>query len=226
MYKCCVFDLDGTLVNSIYAIQKSVNETLKAYKLGPITVEDTKIFVGDGYKKLVERALAACGDKELTHYEEAVDRYAEIFKDCCMYRVEAYDGIPQLLEFLKSHGLKVAVLSNKPHPRTIDNVEGVFGKGYFDRVYGEREDMGIRRKPAPDGVWSILEEFGATPKECLYFGDTNTDMETGKQAGVDTVGVTWGFRTRKELEAYSPRLIADHPSQVIGLVKEVNGIEK
>ena len=173
----------------------------------------------------MERALISCGDRELVHYEEAVKNYADIFKDCCLYQVEAYDGIRELLEFLKSHKIKTAVLSNKPHPRTLDNVEGVFGKGYFDLVYGEREEAGIRRKPAPDGVWSILEEFGAERSQCLYFGDTNTDMETGKNAGVDTVGVTWGFRPRKELEAYGPRLIADHPSQVIAFVKDVNHIE-
>lgn len=225
MYKCCIFDLDGTLVNSIYAIQKSVNDTISRWGLGPVTVEQTKIFVGDGYKKLLERALKACGDGELSHYEEALKLYPGIFKDCCLYRVEAYDGIMELLDFLKSHGIKAAVLSNKPHFRAIDNVESVFGKDFFDLAYGEREDMGIRKKPAPDGVWAMLRELGAGREECLYLGDTNTDMETGRNAGVDTVGVTWGFRDREELAAYQPKMIADHPSQVIQYVKDVNKIE-
>lgn len=225
MYKCCIFDLDGTLVNSIYAIQRSVNETLARFGLGPISVEDTKVYVGDGYRKLMERALRACGDKELVHYEEALKVYEEIFKSCCMYRVEAYEGIRSLLAFLKENGIRTAVLSNKPHLRTLDNVYGVFGKECFDLVYGEREDLGIRKKPAPDGVWAILEELGLDKKECLYFGDTNTDMKTGINAQVDTVGVTWGFRSREELEAFRPVLIADHPSQAAVFVKDVNHIE-
>ena len=226
MYKCCIFDLDGTLVNSIYAIQKSVNETLKLYNLGPISVEDTKEYVGDGYKKLMERALRACGDEKLTHYEESLGEYSRIFKDCCLYRVEAYPGIRELIDFLKAHGIKCAVLSNKPHDRAVDNVEGVFQKGYFDLVYGERESEGIRRKPQPDGVLAILKELGIKKEDCLYFGDTNTDMETGRNAGVDTVGVTWGFRPRKELEDYEPRLVADDTAQVIAYIKDVNGIEE
>ena len=142
-----------------------------------------------------------------------------------MYRVEAYEGIRELLEFLKSQGILIAVLSNKPHPRTLDNVEGVFGKGYFNLVYGEREDKGIRKKPCPDGVWAIAEELGLSKSEILYLGDTNTDMETGDNAKVDTVGVTWGFRTREELMAFHPALIADHPSRVVQYIKDVNGIE-
>lgn len=224
MYKCCIFDLDGTLVNSIYAIQKAVNDTLARCSLGPISEEDTKIYVGDGYRPLIERALKACGDKELKHYEDSLNVYNEVFRECCMYRVEAYEGIRELLAFLKEHGIRIAVLSNKPHARTLDNVNGVFGPGLFDAVYGEREPEGIRKKPAPDGVWDILKEFKAEKEECLYFGDTNTDMETGRNAGVDTVGVTWGFRSREELKAYNPKLIADHPSEIISLVKEVNGI--
>lgn len=225
MYKCCIFDLDGTLVNSIYAIKKSVDLTLEPWGLRPVTVEESKVFVGDGYKKLLKRALAAQGDEALAHYDEAVERYPEIFKGCCMYKVEAYDGIWQLLEFLKEHGICAAVLSNKPHPRTLDNVRGVFGEGIFQLVYGEREDKGIKKKPAPDGVWAIIEELGIKREEVLYLGDTNTDMQTGKNAQVDTAGVTWGFRDRKELEAFSPRLIADHPSEVARFIKDVNRIE-
>ena len=224
MYKCCIFDLDGTLVNSIHAIQRSVDLSLEKWGMRKITVDECRMFVGDGYKKLLERALAACGDSSLVHYEEAVALYPEIFKGCCMYRVKAYDGITKLLDFLKENHIKTAVLSNKPHPRTLDNVEGVFGKGRFDLVYGEREDKGIKKKPAPDGVWALMEELGVGREEVLYLGDTNTDMRTGRNAQVDTVGVTWGFRDREELEAFHPKLIADHPMDVVRFIKDVNGI--
>lgn len=224
MYKCCIFDLDGTLVNSIHAIRRSVELTLKAWGMRQVTEEECKVFVGDGYKKLLERALYACGDEKLTHYEEAVSRYPDIFKGCCLYRVEAYDGIRNLLKFLKEHDIRTGVLSNKPHERAIENVAKIFGAGCFDLVYGEREDMGIHKKPAPDGVLAMLKELRAAKEEVLYLGDTNTDMRTGRNASVDTAGVTWGFRSRKELEEFKPRFIADHPSQVVQIIKEANGI--
>ena len=116
MYKCCIFDLDGTLVNSIYAIQKSVNDTLSYWNMREISVEESRLYVGDGYKKLLERSLIACGDKELTHYEEAVERYQDIFRECCMYRVEAYEGIGELLEFLKSQGISLQCCPTSPIP--------------------------------------------------------------------------------------------------------------
>lgn len=224
MYKCCIFDLDGTLVNSIYAIQRAVNLTLETWGLGPINVEQTRMFAGDGYRPLLERSLSACGDEKLVHIQEAGRRYLEIFKECCMYRVKAYEGIRDMLSFFKDQGMYLAVLSNKPHERTVENVTEVFGRSCFERVYGEREDQGIKKKPAPDGVWSIMREFEVEKEETLYFGDTNTDMRTGANAGVDTIGVTWGFRGREELEAFAPRLIVDYPSQVVEFVKEVNGI--
>ena len=218
MYKCCIFDLDGTLVNSIYALKRSVDLTLGHFGLGPISIEDTKQFVGDGYKKLVERSLMAYGDKELTHYKEALDVYNEVFKDCCLYKVEAYEGIPQLLDFLKEHGILATVLSNKPHQRALENVAHVFGDHTFDKVYGEREALGIRKKPAPDGVVALIEELGLKKEDCLYLGDTNTDMETGQNAKMDTIGVAWGFRGAEELRENNATYIVEKPEAILEYV--------
>ena len=101
----------------------------------------------------------------------------------------------------------------------------MFGDNTFDKVYGEREAQGIKKKPAPDGVVALIEELGLKKEECLYLGDTNTDMKTGQAAKVDTVGVTWGFRPREELEAFKPKLVAESPFQVIDFIKAVNHIE-
>ena len=137
------------------------------------------------------------------------------------------DGeIRETLDYLKAHGVKIAVLSNKPHARAIDNVEGVFGNGYFDLVMGEQESKGIRRKPAPDGVFLCAKELGVQLEECLYLGDTNTDMKTGQAAGVDTVGVSWGFRDRSELEAFHPAYLIDRPEELMDIIKDVNKIEE
>ncbi|MEG0987431.1 MAG: HAD family hydrolase [Clostridium sp.] len=212
MYRLCLFDLDGTLLNTIHALTFTTNETLKAFGLSTIVPEQTKHMVGDGYKKQMERALIACGDEKLTHYEEALPLYIKNFQRYCMREVVAYDGIPHLLDYLKKSGLKIAVYSNKPHHQAVENIETIFGKGYFDCVRGEQP--GTPKKPAPDGAWLICRELGIEPKDCLYLGDTNTDMKTGMAAGMDTVGVTWGFREREELMEFHPRYIADRPDQV------------
>ena len=224
MYKACIFDLDGTLTDTLESITYSVNLTMERMGLPPITMEQCRRFVGNGARKLLECTLRACGDEEMSRMEEAMAVYGDVFAKYCTYHAKPYDGIKEMLERLKKEGVFLAVLSNKPHERTVENVTEVFGRSCFERVYGEREDLGIKKKPAPDGVWSIMREFGVEKEETLYFGDTNTDMRTGANAGVDTIGVTWGFRGREELEAFVPRLIVDYPSQVVEFVKEVNGI--
>lgn len=219
MYQGCIFDLDGTLVNSIKAIAYTANFTLKKYGLGPVDEEHYKIFIGDGYKKLIERALIYCGDKDLVHYEDGLVTYMEYFKVYCMYEVKAYDGIKDMLDYLKNKHIKIAVLSNKPHERTLDNVEGIFGIGYFHRVAGEKD--GVKRKPDPEGAIITAKELGVLPEHCLYIGDTNTDMKTGIAAGMDTVGVTWGFRNREELESYHPKYVIDYPNEIIEIIKKI-----
>ncbi|MGX4599743.1 HAD family hydrolase [Faecalimicrobium sp. JNUCC 81] len=217
MYKCCIFDLDGTLVDSIKAISYTTNLTLKKYNLGPIGEDRYKHLVGDGYKVLIERALKECGDTKLVNYEDALITYMKYFEVHCLHEVKAYDGIKDMLNYIKENNLKIAVLSNKPHERTIENVEKIFGEEYFDIVAGEQE--GIRRKPDKEGVIKILDNLGINRSECLYIGDTDTDMKTGIRAGVDTIGVTWGFRDREELEEFNPKYIVNHPSEITSIIK-------
>lgn len=114
-----------------------------------------------------------------------------------MYQVKPYPEILQLLETLKESGIRIAVLSNKPHAETVSIVETVFGNGYFDFIQGQKEGVAI--KPSPEGVFYILNLFGITAKEVLYLGDTSTDMKTGKNSGAFTIGALWGFRDRREL---------------------------
>jgi len=213
MYRCCIFDLDGTLLNTIGSLVYAINGMLKHFGYPAIGEAQVKQFVGDGYEKLVERSLRFSGDEALVHYEEALKVYMEIFQANALYEVKPYDGIMELLEYLKAQGIRLTVLSNKPNAQTIENIETIFGKGYFDFVAGERPE--IPRKPDPAGVIQILEMFGESTGHCLYFGDTSTDMETGLGAGVTTVGVTWGFRGREELESFNPNYVIDSPREVL-----------
>lgn len=213
MYRCAIFDLDGTLLNTLPALQRTTNLVLEHFGLGPVSTEQIKQFVGDGYKNQMRRALLACGDEKLTHYDEALEVYQREFAKNCNYEVKPYDGICDLLEALKQRHLKLAVLSNKPHERTVENIETVFGKGYMDMIAGEQE--GVPKKPDPAGVYRILEKLEVTPEECLYFGDTNTDMRTGLAAGLTTVGVLWGFRDEEELKSFKPHYLIASPDEIL-----------
>ena len=164
MYRLCIFDLDGTLLNTVYALTYVTNLTLDAFGLRHVTPEETKRIVGNGYRMQMKRALVLAGDEKLVHYEASLPMYMENFSKYCLKDVEPYDGIRELLASLKEVGVHVAVLSNKPHEQAIVNIETFFGKGYFDVVRGEQ--AGTPKKPAPDGAFAICRELGIKQEEC------------------------------------------------------------
>ncbi len=211
--KACIFDLDGTLTNTLESLAYSVKATLREMDLPEITKEQCRKFVGDGAKVLMERALKAAGEKDLSRLEEGLAVYGRIFDANCTYHVAPYEGIPSLLEDLRKAGVKLAVLSNKPHEQAIKVVREMFGDSSFDYVSGQQE--GIRKKPDPAGVEHILDTLQMKPEDCLYVGDSEVDVQTGKNAGVETVIVTWGFRTREELRAAGAGNMIDRPEELL-----------
>ncbi|HBA51304.1 MAG TPA: HAD family hydrolase [Lachnospiraceae bacterium] len=213
MKNAVIFDLDGTLSDSIQSIKYSGDKAMEAFGYGPFSVEQYKYFVGDGAANLVRRALEAGGDTKLSHFEEAYALYREIFKENCMFRVRPYEGIRELLATLKAQDVKIAVLSNKPHAETVNVIESLFGKGCFDTIQGQKENVAI--KPSPEGAFQILDRLGLEPSEVVYLGDTATDMKTGKNAGFFTVGALWGFRDRQELEENGADAIISHPLELL-----------
>ena len=179
MVKACIFDLDGTLLNTIYALSYCISLTMREFGGKDIDEAHTKLFVGDGYKELVKRALIYSGDTRLVHMEAACMRYLDIFNKNSLYNVQPYDGIIDAIKFLNKKSIKTAVLSNKPEE---------------------------------------IIELGIKKDDILYFGDTSTDMLTASNSGVKAVGVLWGFRDRKELEAYKPHKIIENPVEIMKLV--------
>ena len=213
MKKAVIFDLDGTLADTIASITYCGNLALSRFGLPSFGEADYKRFVGDGAAMLVRRALQAAGDERLEHFDQVYETYLEIFAKDCMYQVKPYEGICAMLEELKRLSVRIAVLSNKPDRDSLRVVEALFGKGYFDFVQGQRED--IPRKPDPAGVYRIMEAFVLPAGDFLYVGDSGVDMKTGRAAGIFTVGVLWGFRDRKELVENGADAVISKPLELL-----------
>ena len=217
MYKACIFDLDGTLTDTLESLTYSVNKTLKELELAEITSEQCKSFVGNGAHYLIEQALKASGDVELWHIEKAMEIYGRVFKENCTYHVEPYKGIQEMLKTLRASGIKLAVLSNKPHLQTLDVISSFFEADMFTYVQGQLD--GIPRKPDPSAIWMIAEKLQVKIGECIYVGDSEVDMQTANTAGVMSVGVTWGFRSRQVLEENGAKHTINHPEELISIIK-------
>lgn len=216
MYKACIFDLDGTLTDTLDSMTYSVNETLKELHLQTITREQCRLFVGDGARCLIERALRASGDEDLRLIEEGMQIYLRIFGENCTYKVRPYEGIVELLAALKERGMKLAVVSNKPHQQATHVVKEIFGDGIFEQVQGQCEE--IEKKPSPEGVRLVLDKMNVKAEEAIYIGDSDVDMKTGKAAEALTVGVNWGFRDEALLKEAGADLIIGHAEELLELL--------
>lgn len=211
--KAAIFDLDGTLADTIDSIATATNMVLEKLELPQHATECYQYFAGDGAKTLIERALIAAGDSELTHLEEAYEAYKEFFAKNCTYKVKIFNGLKEVLDQMKGQGIKLAVLTNKPHERALEVVDYLYGKGYFNKILGEMPS--IPKKPSNVGALMVAKELQVRPEECLYVGDTDVDMKTGKGSGMVTVGVLWGFRDREELEANHADIICEEPKDLL-----------
>ena len=219
MIKACIFDLDGTLANTLDSMAYVANEILRDMGLKEQPTENFKYYSGEGADMLVRRCLKDAGDPELIHFEECRELYRKKFDEDPLYKVVPYEGIMETLHTLRAAGVKLAVCSNKPHIAAVKVIDKMF-PCCFDLVIGQSD--AIRRKPAPDGPLKAAAEFGVSPKECMYIGDTKTDMETGTAAGMHTVGVLWGFRDRQELESNGAEIVAGTPKDLLKIYEELN----
>ena len=217
MYRACIFDLDGTLTNTLDSLTYSVNAAMRELGMPEITREQCRLFVGNGSRVLLEKTLAAGGDEKLEKLPAAMEAYGRIFDENCTYRVTPYEGVPQMIEELKLKGLRLAVLSNKPDRQAVHVVEEIFGKGKFDLIRGQRE--GVPRKPDPTAALAIASALGVTPGETLYIGDSEVDAVTGKAAGMRTVLVSWGSRSMDVLKAAGVKDIVDSARDIVRIAE-------
>ena len=204
--------MDGTTVNTINSIAHFANKALNKYGLPSIETERYKLLVGNGAVTLVKRMIAETGGSA-EQFEKVLNEYNTTYDNDFMYLTKPYEGIPELLESLKKSGIKTAIVSNKPDSTAKKVSDKLFGEKLIDVCFGARE--GVPLNPDPAAVFEVMEILGVAPQECLYIGDTAVDMTTGKNAGIFTIGVLWGFRDRKEIESAGADMVTDNVNDIL-----------
>ncbi len=216
MYKAFIFDLDGTVSDTIETIAYYGNFALNKYGFEPIEANEYKYLAGDGANVLVRRMLARYGEFSEDFILEFLNFYMTEYEKDSLYLTKQFEGLNDVLKELRERGIKTGVVSNKPNGAVCDVVENLFAEGTFDSYMGISD--GVLTKPNPDSVLKTAAGFGVEPIECVYVGDTNVDMKTGKNAGMYTVGVLWGFRDYDELKENGADLIIKKPDELLELV--------
>ncbi len=212
-----VFDLDGTLLNTLDDIADSCNYALEQYGFPKRTIDEVRNFVGNGLGVLMEKAVP--GGRQNPDYEAALDAMHKIYAENCLVKTGPYDGILPMLEKISSSGIKCAIVSNKPDEQ-VKELSKIFFSKYIEVEVsvGEKESAGIRRKPAPDSVLAILEKWKIQKDKVVYVGDSDVDILTAKNAGLECISASWGFRSRDFLIEHGAVCIADSPEEVAAIV--------
>lgn len=214
MKKLLIFDLDGTILNTLDDLAASTNYALEQNSMPKRSLEEVRAFVGNGIRKLIERAVP--GGSSEAEKKAVLESFTTHYKAHSADKTRPYKGIPEVLAQLKIQGFQLAVVSNKADFAVQSLCETYF-PGTFTFVVGERE--GIRRKPAPDSIYEVLEQLNIPKEEAVYIGDSDVDAETAKNAGIDLIAVTWGFRDREVLEAMGAKVFAQTPKEILAVLQ-------
>lgn len=210
-YKGIIFDLDGTLLNTIEDLGDSMNKVLEEFKLPNFTYDEYKLKVGGGFKGLVVNSFPEDANEEMIN--KGIKLFSDFYDQSYLNKTKPYKGIVDLLNIFKKSGIKLGVNSNKRNDYTNNLVQKHFKDIPFLGVYGERK--GILIKPDPTSALEIAKNMNLKVEEVLYIGDSKPDILTAKNAGMDSVGVLWGFRDRQELEKYGASFIVESPKEIL-----------
>ena len=215
LFEAVIFDLDGTLIDTVDDISDAVNRALSNKRFPTHTNSAYRKFVGDGSRRLIERALP-----EKYRNDDVIDaclkEYLEDYSNSYNVKSKLYFGIHHLLDALKAKGLRIAILSNKPDAITRNCVKTFLSTWDFDVVFGQRDS--VPRKPDPQGAFEIAKRMSIPPSHFVYLGDTAIDMKTAVSAGMFPVGVLWGFRPLKELKDNGARAVIEKPMELLDLI--------
>ena len=213
-YKAVLFDMDGTILDTLDDLWDAVNATMRRFGYPERTREEVRQFVGNGVTRLLELALP--GGAADPHFDEAVTVYRGYYAAHSEGKTAPYPGVEDLVDRLTDAGIACAVVSNKPDATTRLLAEKFFPK--IRVAAGENEAAGIRRKPAPDMVYAAVRELGLAVSDCVYVGDSEVDLYTGRAAGMDVISVLWGFRDREFLEREGARRLVRTPEELFEAV--------
>ena len=210
-----IFDLDGTLLNTLEDLHACFNKAIKQYGYPERSIEEIKSFVGNGIKKAIERALPfKVDDKEL---DDIVNYFREYYKEHMFELTKPYDGIIELLDSLKQKGYKLAVVSNKHDTAVKSLVKHYFGE-YINISIGEGID--VNKKPSTDGVFKAIKELNSKKENCIYIGDSDVDIETAKNADIPCISVLWGFRDEAFLRERGGSIFVKEPKDIIKIIEK------
>ena len=212
-YELLVFDMDGTILDTLEDLKNSMNYTLRLYHMPERTLDEIRAFVGNGIRRLIERAVVAgTSDEQITAMYKDFMKYYEVH---CADNTKPYDGILDTIRHLRSLGYKTAVVSNKAHPAVLELCDQYFPR-LFDLAIGEKPD--IARKPAPDMVHMALNRFNIPKEKAVYIGDSDVDVATARNSELDMIAVDWGFRSRECLMEQGATTIISKPEEILELV--------
>jgi phosphoglycolate phosphatase len=214
--KILIFDLDGTLLNTLQDLQNSTNYALKQFNYPSWDIEDIRKFVGNGVAKLIERAIP--DGRKNSNFEKCLEIFKKDYSKNMYNNTCPYLGVIEMLKLAKEKGFKIAVVSNK-FDTAVKNLCEKYFPNLIDFAAGENEALGIKKKPAPDTVLRVLENFNLSNSEGVYIGDSDVDIQTAQNCKMECISVTWGFRDREFLQANGAKIIIDTPDEIF---KHVN----
>jgi len=222
MIEAIIFDLDGTLLYTLEDLRDSVNYALNKYGFKEISLEETRLNVGNGQRVLIVKSLPENSSDELI--DEVGKCYTDRYKENYNIKTKSYDGIIEVLEYLQSNNIKLAVNTNKFENVAKELLKNIFPNIKFNLIVGEQKDL--PHKPDPTGANKIVETLKVSKEEMLYIGDSGVDMKTALNANIKSVGCKWGFRDEETLKENKATYIIDNPKQIIEIVKELNKWKK
>ena len=211
-YQTYIFDLDGTLLDTLGDLAASVNYALRTHGMPEHSIDDVRRFVGNGVRKLMERAIPQGADNPL--FDETFATFRQYYMEHSLDTTKPYEGIPETLAELKKRGCSLAVVSNKMMAATQELIRHFF-PDTIEVAIGENEAEGIRKKPAPDTVFAALRQLGVGKGDAVYVGDSDVDIETAQNAGLPCISVLWGFRDRDFLIRHGAKTFVSAPQELL-----------
>ena len=215
--KAVIFDLDGTLLDTLDDLMDSCNATMQHFSFPLHTKEEIRNFVGNGLGVLIEKAIP--GGKENEKFEEALDYMRRHYATNWQNKPRPYDGVLALINELNERGIKTGIVSNKPDEQVKELASLYFSSAISpETAIGEKEAEGIRRKPWPDSVLAVMEKLSVKKEDCVYVGDSDVDLATAKNAGLKCISVCWGFRSESFLKEHGATTLIHQPRELLNLI--------